>query len=597
MSERREFLKVASLLPLGAAAEAAPKGAKQDDPANGPGQTLAPDDESVRVALSLRTVQEQKFDNYHLLGQPDTTGNLLGLSRPQNWKSAKQELAKALKDSTRAEDPINEWLKTFEPTFDERAIAIVMNAGRGVHRSVSTPELMYEPQLYESSLRSAAALLDRCLRYRNEMGGFEISGVGAGISYLAFLKLKPLQRNYIIHSNSADLAEIERISQAIASRRFGEAKGIFVDKHHLLGLEAEAAGNSAEARLAGAKDELRTRLLEKQFNIQADAQLMLFTRLITPGTSSNYAERYLRIHALLVEDLTDAFHKLYSASKGIQQALGLSQVTGAEGSRTINVDIPLFNANELLEMWVKDIVPPEEGDQRKRDVLDALVLWTRAVMRELDRRSQYETEFTVSVPLNQPWGKKNAVLVSKADIAAAFNPPAPASPTGKVMFSLSEDALPFGTMPQNIRVVAIGLSVEYSIDDASPPQYESAYPSSQPGDSTPTEGQRNAVRHFEAIKMARLNATIQTPAQTIPTVGTYSRPPVFLSNVRIQGGSGGDLEALLSPDPACRNASPFGNWMVSLDPNILAHFQSDTPLKDDWITGLVLHLRLRGSAS
>jgi len=75
----------------------------------------------------------------------------------------------ALRESVDADNPIHAWLRTFSSSFDERATKIVMDAGRAVHRP-NSPELVYEPQIYDSSLRTAAALLDRCLRYRNQMG-------------------------------------------------------------------------------------------------------------------------------------------------------------------------------------------------------------------------------------------------------------------------------------------------------------------------------------------------------------------------------------------------------------------------------------------
>jgi hypothetical protein len=585
MTERRNFLKTASLLSLGAlSADAAASALPDPNPQQEP-----------NVLPTPGPVEEQKFGNYHLLGKPEPDQNLFGPNRPTEWRATKDALAQALSKAADDKDPIQEWLKVFQPTFDDRATRIILDAATGVFRSGSTTQLKYEPQMYESSLRGAGALLDRCLRYRNEMGGFEVAGVGAGIGYLTFLKLKPLQRNFIIQSSSADLDEIEKVAQTATSSTYLRARGVdkFFEKYHLRALEVEAQGNAAEAGLAEEKERLKTRLLEKQFHVNVDSQLAQFTRLLSPGSSSNYAERYLRTLSMLTEDFADSYCKLYSASKGVQQVLGLTQITVGSGT-PVQIDIPQFTNADQIAAWVKAIMPPQENDQRKPDVLDALVLWARATMRELDTRSQYESEFTLAIPLTQKWGKNGIVFVSPAAIQQAFSG---ATPTGNVSFTLSADALPFTVVPTNVRVIGIGLTVEHSQDDAGPVQYAATYPGTpvtrtQPD---PTPAQVSAVQALEVPKMARLSATITTPQQTLAGGGNYKRPGVLLSNVRLQGGSGGDMEPQLSYDPGCRNLNPFGLWTIAVNSNALGWYQTAGGFPDNWISGLILHLRLRGS--
>jgi hypothetical protein len=83
--------------------------------------------------------------------------------------------------------------------------------------------------------------------------------------------------------------------------------------------------------------------------------------------------------------------------------------------------------------------------------------------------------------------------------------------------------------------------------------------------------------NYETPRFARLNAVIQTPPQTDAHGRSYSRPPVLLPNVRIQGSGSGDGEPALSGDPACRNVDPLsGKWR-------------------NWLTGLILHLRVRAA--
>jgi hypothetical protein len=589
MSERRSFLKAASLLPLSILANtpAAMAGTETSSPpledSEASGESRA---HPMPPPPPQPPIQEQAFADYHLLGKPVHDANLFGEVRPHDWKTTKADLAAALKSSAVTGDPIHDWLKTFEKSLDEVARNIVLEAGKYLYRVNKPSELKYEPQLYDSSLRSASVLLDRCLRYRNEMGSFETAGIGTGIAYLTFIRVKPLQRNFLIQSNAADLAKIEQTTEATVSHRYKQIWGIdkLFERRQLQAKEAEADGSAEEAARAEVKDNFLSALLQKQFHFQIDAQLAQFTRLISPGSSSNFAERYLRLLAMLTEDLSDAYCKLFSASKGIQQVLNLSTVTVAMGS-AVNVDIPLFTTTAHVDTWINQIVPSLGGNQRKPDILDALVLWARAIMRELDATGQYESEFTVAIPLCQPWGKNNPPILSSTDISGAF---VGASATGKLTFKLPNNSLPVVAAPSNIRVIGIGLTVEYSPDDASPVQYIPGFP------ATPS-AQPAVVERFENSKMARLNATVATPMQTLQGGGTYSRPQVFLPSVRIQGGNGGDLEPVLSYDPACRGLNPFGSWTISMDKNAIAFCATTTQQTDSQISGLILYLRLRGT--
>jgi hypothetical protein len=603
MNERRTFLRNASLLPLGVLAPNLTSNHSEDEVVELQSSEAA--QASMMPALGKTSPpQEQPFTEYHLLGTADSVGNLLGSgARPKNWKDTKARLSTELRNAAKAEDPIHAWIDTFTPSFDERATAIVLNAVVSVPRTGSAGELRYEAELYDISLRSAAVQLDRCLRYRNEMGGYEISGVSAGIGYLAFLKTKPIQRNLIIQSSSADLEELENSIENRTSNIYAHAHGIgkVFEKFQLLGLRSEADGGAAEADLAEQKNTLRTHLLERQFNIQVDAQLAELTRLLSPGSASNYAERYLRLLAYLTEDLADIYCKLYSVAKGVAQVLQVTNMPVASGM--IPVDIPLFIDAATLAAWVQKLVPAKPTDQRQPDVLDAFLLWSRAMIRELNRRSQYESEFTVAIPLNQPAGKRATPILAKADMDTAF---AQAKPTGLVSFSLDPSVLPFSTLSNDLRVVGVGLSVERSQDDASPVQYASTFANAAPKpivgvnqtpqyDVNPPAAQVNSVRAFEGPRLARLNATITSPPQTTPGSTPYQRPAIFLSNVRVQGGDSGDLEPVLSYDPACHNLGPNGKWTIQFDPNTIEYYQSDTAINDSWITGLVLYLRLRGT--
>jgi hypothetical protein len=281
---------------------------------------------------------------------------------------------------------------------------------------------------------------------------------------------------------------------------------------------------------------------------------------------------------------------------GVQQVLQLTGSVPGGGGTSIPVGVPKFaNASDIAG-WVQSVAPA--ADQRQPDVLDGLVLWSRAIMRELDRRSQYESEFTVAIPLSQPAGSRRTPLVTVGQVQS-----------GTINFSLDTSVLPFSSLPGALRVVGVGLSVERGLDDASPLQYTTGFPhtpsnpvvglNQTPAPSQePTAAQISAAEAFEGPRMARLNATVTSPPQKYPgAMNTYQRPPIFLPSVRIQGGSGGDLEPRLSFSPACHNILPFvGQWAIQMDPNAIEYYQSNGTISNNWINGLIFYLRLRGTA-
>jgi len=594
MNERRTFLQ--TLIPLGFALA----GSAQASPQEG-GDEMIPPEQAYPPSTPQEEPpppQELPFSDYHLTGTPDRDGNLMGTApRTPNWDQNKVRVENELQRLA-ADDPITDWIKTFLPMFSERATAIVLNAVSTLYRTDKPAELRYEPELYDAMLRSAAVQLDRCLRYRNEMGGYEIMGIGAGVAYLTFLKIKPLQRNLIRQSSLADIDEIVKNTEERTRQIYADAHGLgrVFEKYQLLGLRAESRGEAIEAGHSELKEKLRTSLLERQFNIQTDAQLVEFTRLLTPGSAANYAERYLRLLTYLTEDLTDAYCKLYSASVGIQQVLQLMGSVQSGDGTAVPIGIPKFADASGVANWIQSVAP--SGELRQPDVLDGLVLWSRAIMRELDRRSQYESEFTVAIPLSQPAGSRKSPLVTISQVQS-----------GTVSFSLDSTVLPFASLPSALRVVGVGLSVERGSDDASPLQYTSGFPHtpSNPvvavgqtpaASQEPTPAQVTAAQVFEGVRMARLNATVTSPPQQYPgAINKYQRPPILLPSIRIQGGAGGDLEPRLSFSSACHNIVPFtGQWTIQMDPNAIEYYQSNGTIPANWVAGLIFYLRLRGTA-
>ena len=56
------------------------------------------------------------------------------------------------------------------------------------------------------------------------------------------------------------------------------------------------------------------------------------------------------------------------------------------------------------------------------------------------------------------------------------------------------------------------------------------------------------------------------------------------------------MEPGLSYGPTCHNVLPFGQWTIQMDPNAIEYYQSNGTITGDWISGLIFHLRLRGTA-
>src|ERR1700733_9883787 len=182
MTERRNFLKNASLATLALSTPLRAMNTRDTDVSRetqSASETLAPLQAAHLPPIpESKQPKEEEFEEIHLLGHPEKNGNLLGESqRATEWNSTKVRVRQELQSSVESEDPIHNWLNTFMVSFDERATSIVLNTSSSLTRPERSSELFYEPQLYDASLRSASLQLDRCLRYRNEMGGYELSGV------------------------------------------------------------------------------------------------------------------------------------------------------------------------------------------------------------------------------------------------------------------------------------------------------------------------------------------------------------------------------------------------------------------------------------
>jgi hypothetical protein len=607
MDDRRTFLANASILPAVLVATAARALPAQTSSVNDETKPIpAPSSAPLTPPGAGAAGDQMPYINdpeapQALPMSPDKIGSktrqhLLDDHNPVNWRDSKHQLGIALQ-AVDASDPVIAWLKTFDESFDALSTRAVIAGAATIGRPGSKLELRYEPQLFEAWLKSASALLDRCLEYRREMGGFEIAGVKAAFEYLSFLHTNPLQRHLMKLGNQADVADIQQRSQNNAAHKYAEAIALEkVARGHAL----ESDGASKAAGLTKAKEQLRTEIQAQQFDINTETQLAQFTRFLTAGSSSNYAERYLRLQMMLMEDLADAYCKLYCAAQGVIAVLGLKSIA-ISGKPSVDVAIPAFvgaTAQAAVAKWVASVVP-DQGAQRSPDVVDALVLWTRAMLRELERSAQYESEVTVSIPLTQPCGSRTAPILTTAQVTTAFG--GTTAKTNSISFTLAADALPFSATLDRLRVIGVGVSVVHDIADAVPVEYSPAFPVvtniAQAG--AVQASQVGAAESFVTPKLVRLNGMVTSPPQVLASGANYKRPPILLPNVRIQGGFSGDTECALSGDSACRNLNPLGTWSIALDRNAIAWYgaTAGAAATCNWVTGLILHLRIRTLAS
>jgi hypothetical protein len=580
MSERRQFLRAISVLPLAALASETSADAQlltQIKIPQAPPRAL-PGDFSAETA-----------------GDPDPKMNLFGGKRPRSWHEVRDFVSASL-TAHPSSNQVKDWMDTFSLTFDQQARAIVIDAYTNLLMSPDDPnQFRYEPGLFESALRTAAGQLDRCLAYRNEMGEYEIAGINAGLSYLTFLKISPLQLSLIRETNRADIGIMEKENSQLNIENYnalGNFKHFPVDDVYVTGLRQDAQGNLSEAELNIIKENNRTTLLEEQFKIQVDAQLAQFLRFTTPGTSSNFSERYIRLARLLEEDLGDALCGLISAAKGVQSLFsGLNNTFvnfPLSASTKVDVQIPKLDTDEAITAWIRNFSARPAGfppaKENRVEILDALVLWCRGLMRELDRRGQYESEFTVSIPLGHTTGQLGTnQLVT--DLNKMLN-----DNKGLLKFNLQQDALPASMKDVPIRIIALGISVQQSADDEVPIDHVASYPSAA---GAINDGEKNAARLETGYRTARIGAVVQPPPQTIET-HSYKRPQVFLPEVRLFGGMSGDTDPKLSYDPACRNIKPFGDWTISLDQLPLVFAVTDDLMTWKWVNNVIIHLRVRG---
>jgi hypothetical protein len=396
----------------------------------------------------------------------------------------------------------------FVKTVDELAAEMLQS-------EPSVPPYHHNPLLVEPLLADLAELLDRCTASRMRASELEIAAVEQALTREMVEQLSSLQRraneDESMASMYAQLADEE--SQAAAS---------FEDPNH----EPVTAGLGARARAsAGAARNLRE--VERARSVQARDRLeimtrhwmSLYARSEQAGSAHNFCERFDRVVAFFLEDLRVAYRKALSIRDGLRIVYG--------------IDHPL----------------PEVAAPR---FIDALMMWCRAALTELDRSADEDFTSTVLVPvvfgapLLLDSRTRRGALVSPAAFNAALQTHAE---WADVTFQIPAeffDHLSFA------RLRAIALSVSYA-----------------------TQPDELEERRGELVFWMNL----QPPPFVAPHGGMYQRPPLAFRNVRAHPDEN-RLDWISGSAVFNLNPASPGSWTLQIHRGLLDLHRPDVHLRN-----------------
>lgn len=246
------------------------------------------------------------------------------------------------------DDPeVKKWLSRFSPSLDVRGIEALKKSGdQWMDYYASHDRSLFDPLLVESHLRSASALLDQCLAYRNELAGLEIAGFEAGNQYLASIQSVSIARQ-------------------------------------LIDVDAD------DVSVSLSKDKkMRVKLHRAQVVVAVNAVAAFRASLLQPGSVQNFPERFERLCTYYLEDLTEAYQRCLAAS------IGLVLRYGKGADVPVEFKLPLLRSTVNAKV-LSDFLAPSGSP------LDALVTWMRAAIRKMDQLTQDEFDFTVTFSMRQ----------------------------------------------------------------------------------------------------------------------------------------------------------------------------------------------------
>jgi hypothetical protein len=228
----------------------------------------------------------------------------------------------------------------------------------------NTSRFTYDVYRYENLLSDVTTLLDKCLAYRREFNDLAASAVRQAMEYSLFKAQKDFLEQLEIAPWTKDIRQLDAAGQTSTAAAFGTAT------HPLsVGFQESAKANSAVSAKAVDAECSRQGLVRSRWKAFIAYQEGLEGRHETPGHPLNYAQRAVRVRKYLLADFEEAILKGLSAARGLEIVHGISHPLDFAG-----VD----------------------------SALDNFTFWVRALITELERKTDKDIETTFVFGLSAP---------------------------------------------------------------------------------------------------------------------------------------------------------------------------------------------------
>ena len=267
------------------------------------------------------------------------------------------------------------------------------------------------------------------------------------------------------------------------------------------GFAASMRANVGQANVALDNANARTILIKDKWQALRDQEAAYHARHISPGNAHNYLERYSRVLELYAQDVFEVLGKANALAGG------------------------------LLGLYQRSTTPPKM-EEPYPGFLDRLALWVRNEAQILDIAKQNEIQYTVIIPLAQPWKRDSGGIgiVSEEDILNTTQNSRP------LKFNLS------GVFKNQTRLRIRGVGLCFG---------------TKPGEDT--------ENWHDRVSCVRARATIHTPQ--LPEIQGFAksrnRPPIVIGNVRFLLD---DSQAEIVSGRCCANSAVEGDWTIYIEP-------------------------------
>jgi hypothetical protein len=421
-----------------------------------------------------------------------------------DWHKVKQSLAEEI-----------DWLAYFVTPFEQRcAEYLVEKPGKN---------FFYEPLLIEEWFSDLKLLLERCLAYRKEARELEISAVKAAGEYRQFILLCENNEELEIAALTQEVFAKQESSTEGAALKFAKSTSDLAP-----GFAANMDAISAQAAAALINAETRKSLIVEKWKVLKEQEAMYHLRHTSPGNAHNYLERYKRIVELYCQDLAEAISKAHALSGGISAIYARNS-----SSPKLSEPFPGY--------------------------LDKLLLWVRSEAIQIEVDQQDEVEYTIVVPLVQPWRTIDSPgLITKEALKASIL-------SGAIPVKPNLDGIFFNQTRLRIKGVGVCFGTEPGPDSSN---------------------------WHDKIAPVRLRLTVHLPEQKeIPGVANKRRKrPIVIGSARfLTDESNSDIYS----GRCCANTDPNGEWTIFIEPLAVGPGDARRELVDiDWFSNLVTDLKL-----